>query len=125
MPSSSGTTPLEVSRYIGEVLQRQRALIDAAKDAELRARELRRAADRTEARAYLRTDGPAHAKKYHATLDPEFARMSGEADVAEVTVKHLRDLIRLCGDEMDGARTAAATLRKEFEVMGLHSTDGA
>jgi hypothetical protein len=125
MPSDSGTTPLEVSRYIGTVLRRQRGLIDAVKDAELRARELRREADKAEARAYLRTDGPAHAKKYHAGLDPDFDRMSREADVAEVTVKHLRDLIRLCGDEMDGARTAAATLRKEFEVMGLHSADGA
>lgn len=122
--SGSGTTPLEVSRYIGQVLRQQRALLEEIKAAELDAREKRREADKAEARAYLRAEGPAHEKKYRATLDETFDRLGGAADVAEVTVKYLRDRIRLCGDELDGARTAAATLRKEFETFGI-SDEGA
>lgn len=113
------TTPLAVSQYIGEVLRRQRALIEELKPAEERARELRREAKKAEARAYLRAEGPAHERRYKAALDEVADRADGEADVAEVAVKYLRDRLRLCGDEIDGARTTAATLRKEFETLGM------
>jgi predicted nucleic acid-binding Zn-ribbon protein len=119
------TTPLEVTQYIGQILRRKRALLDETHTAELRARELRRAADRAEARAYISAEGPAHAKKYMATLDKTFQAAEAEADVAESALKYLRDRIRHCGDELEGARTAAATLRAEFGVMGLHGNDGA
>jgi hypothetical protein len=123
---SHPTTPLEVQQYIGKVLRRKRALLDEAHRADLDAREKRREADKAEARAWLTATGSnKELREASVNLDPVVDRMRGEADVAEALVRHLRNMIVHCGDELDGARTAAATIRKEFEVLGLTHHEGA
>lgn len=123
---SAPTTPLAVQQYIGNVLRRKRALLDEAHTADLDAREKRREADKAEARAWLKATGSnKELREASVDLDPVVDRMRAEADVAEALVRHLRNMVAHCGDELDGARTAAATIRKEFEVLGLNGQDGA
>lgn len=118
------TTPLAVQQYIGTVLRRKRALLDEAYRADVDAREKRREADKAEARAFIRAEGSVQARQAAVDLDETVDRMRAEADVAEALVRHLRGMVAHCGDELDGARTAAATIRKEFEVLGLNREDG-
>lgn len=122
---SAPTTPLAVQQYIGSVLRRKRALLDEAYRADVDAREKRREADKAEARAWLKATGSNRdLREASVDLDPVVDRMRAEADVAEALVRHLRNMVSHCGDELDGARTAAATIRKEFEVLGLSGGDG-
>lgn len=116
---------MAVQKYIGQVLRRKRALLDESFAADKDAREKRREADKAEARVFLRVSGSVDARKAQVDLDEEVDRLRGEADVAEAIVRHLRGLIFHCSDELDASRTAAATVRKEFEVSGLSSEDGA
>lgn len=112
-------TPLEVTTYIGKVLRNKRALLDQLHVADLRARELRREATKAEARSWLSQEGSIPARKYKMQNDPAVDAARAQADVAEAAMWHLRGLIAQCGDEIEGARTAAATLRAEFSVLGM------
>lgn len=118
------TTPLAVQRYIGAVLRRKRGLIDSLKEAEQSARDLRREADKAEAHAYLRAQGSIPEREAKVDQDERVDTLRAQADTAEVLVKHLRQMVAHAGDELDGARTAAATLRKEFDVLGLNGEEG-
>ena len=117
--SDEPTTPRGVTEYIGRVLRRKAALLESLYEAELDAREKRREADKSEAHAFLKATGSIPARKYTVDVDPIVDQLREQADVAEVLVLHLRRTITHCGDEIDGARTAAATLRAEFSVLGM------
>ena len=114
-------SPAEISQYIGKVLRHKRSLLDTLHVADEDARAKRREADKAEARCYLNAGGSIPERKYRADLDPVVDAARGEADVAEAMVAHLRRLVAQCADELDGARTAAATVRAELGVLGLTS----
>lgn len=113
------TSPKAVTQYIGTVLRRKRGLIEGLKDVELDARAKRREADRAEASCFLNAEGSIPARKYKTDVDKTVETARAEADVAEVQVAYMRRMVAHCADEIDGARTAAATLRQEFTTLGL------
>lgn len=112
-------SPREVTRYIGTVLRRQRALIDELHRAELEAYERRHEADVTQAHAYLKAEGTGPVRNAILLTDKLVQGLMLDAKRAEIVVNHLKRQLSHCKDELDGARTAAATLRAEFSVMGL------
>lgn len=116
---SEPTSPLAVSKYIGQTLRRKRELLDTLHETGVDARAKRAAATRAESRAFLEADGAMEVRKHKSRVDPVVIKYQDEADVSEELVKHLTLMVKHCGDELDGARTAAATLRAEFTVMGL------
>lgn len=113
------TTPAEVTAYIGRILRRKRDLIETLRSAELDARANRRAADKVEAHAFLNASGSIPARKAQLDGDTTVEQYRADADVAEVMVDYLRRMVRQCSDEIDGARTAAASIRAEFSVLHL------
>jgi len=112
-------SPLEVTRYIGTILRRKRALLDELHQAELDAWEKRHECDVQLAHTFLRAEGSIPQKDAIVEIDKVIRRLKDEAKIAELAVKHLMRMVGQCNDELDGARTAAATLRAEFSVMGL------
>lgn len=94
-------------------------MLDTLRDADLDARNKRRGADTAEARCFLNAEGSIPARKYQIDTDAHVDELRQAADVAEVLVGHLRRMIAHHAEEIEGARTVAATLRQEYTVLGL------
>jgi hypothetical protein len=115
--SAPPATPQDINRYIGDVLRRKRSLLDQLHQSDLDAREKRRIADRTEGKCFLSADGSIPARKAIVDTDATVDRTRAEADVAEALTAHLRRMVAHCEDEIDGARTAAASIRAELKAL--------
>jgi hypothetical protein len=124
MTEAPPATPAEVTKYIGTVLRRQRALIDELRVAELEAYDRRQESDVAVAHAYLQAEGSIPEREHIVNTDLSVQQVRREAKRAEIVVAHLKRMLRHCGDELDGARTAAATLRAEFSVLGMTDEGG-
>lgn len=86
-------------------METYRRFVAELKDAELDARAKRADATVAESRAFLEAEGAMDARRHIARSDPKVAELSLAADVAEVTVNHLKRCIAGCQVQIDVYRS--------------------
>jgi hypothetical protein len=68
------------------------------------------------AHAYLRADGPAHAKKYHAELETD--RERHKRDVADAAYRHADRQAKALDAELRAWQSVGASVRSMYGVAG-------
>jgi hypothetical protein len=104
--------PVAVEQSIHELIDRIARGIPIVSNAEARAREAVRRYDVALAEAYLRHDGPAHEKKYAATIATQ--RVRAEADVAELAYRHAERTSKSLEAQLRAWQSIGASVREMY-----------
>jgi hypothetical protein len=76
--------------------------------------------DKAEAIAYLALDGiPAHARKYHVTLNEDVIAARDARDVAEAAYKLLDRNMKAVQGELDAYRSIGTSVRQAYQSAGV------
>lgn len=108
--------PVDIEREISAVANDIARGVPVVSNAEAKAREARRAYDVAFAHAYLDYQGPAHAKKYAATIATE--KELEAADVAEVAFKHAERTARALTEKLRAYQSIGASVRAMYQTPG-------
>jgi hypothetical protein len=108
--------PVEIEQQIGAVANDIARGVPLVSNAEAKAREARRVYDVAFAHAYLDHQGPAHAKKYAATIATE--KELEAADVAEVAFKHAERTARALTEKLRAYQSIGASVRAMYSTPG-------
>jgi hypothetical protein len=75
--------------------------------------------DKAEAVAYLGLEGvPAHARKYHVTLDEDVIAAREARDIAEAAYKLLDRNMKAVQGELDAYRSIGTSVRQAYQTAG-------
>jgi len=108
--------PVQVEQSIRTLANHIAKGVTVVSNAETKAREARRVYDLAFAFAYMNHKGPAHEKKYQATLDT--AAELEAADVAELAYKHAERTARALTEELRAWQSVGASVRAMYNVPG-------
>jgi hypothetical protein len=108
--------PVQVEQSIRTLANRIAKGVTVVSDAEAEARKARREYDVAFAHAYMDYTGPAHAKKYWATIQTE-AELEA-ADVAELAFRHAERTARALTEELRAWQSVGASVRAMYNVPG-------
>ncbi|MEV1294486.1 hypothetical protein [Pseudonocardia sp. NPDC049635] len=106
--------PVESEAAIRKVARMIWTGVRVVTDAEEKFQEKEAAYERAFARAYMEYRGPAHAKKYAATLATEQERW--ERDVAERAFNHARNLQKAKLVSLDAVRSVNTSVREMYRA---------
>jgi hypothetical protein len=113
---SDVVNPVQVENAIRSLANSISRGVIQVSNAEAGARTARRNYDVAFAHAYMDYTGPAHAKKYYATI-----RTEGEleaADVAELAFKHAERTARALTEELRAWQSLGASVRAMYQTPG-------
>jgi hypothetical protein len=105
--------PVDLEQKIQEISRRIHNGVHVVTNAEREAREKRRLYDHAFAQAYMRYDGPAHAKRYAAEVETTDQR--GVAEDAEVAFRHAERTARALENELRATQSIGASVRAMYQ----------
>lgn len=109
--------PVQVEQNIRSLASSIHRGVTVVSNAEAEARKGRREYDLAFAHAYMAHQGPAHEKKYQATIDT--AECLERADVAELAFKHADRTARALNEELRAWQSLGASVRSMYGVVGV------
>ena len=109
---TSHVNPVDIETAIRTCADRIHTGVGVVTNAEAKAREAARIYDRAFAQAYLKSEGPAHEKKYRAELltGPERDAL----DVAELAYKHAERTAKAIEAELRAWQSVGASVRAMY-----------
>ena len=108
--------PVQVEQNIRTLANNIARGVTVVSNTEAVAREARRKYDVAFAHAYMDYTGPAHAKKYWATIQTE-AELEA-ADVAELAFRHAERTARALTEELRAWQSVGASVRAMYGAPG-------
>lgn len=108
--------PVQVENAIRSLANSISRSVVAVSNAEAEARTARRTYDVAFAHAYMNYSGPAHAKKYQATIETE--QELEAADVAELAFRHAERTARALTEELRAWQSLGASVRAMYGAPG-------
>lgn len=112
----SDWNPVSVEQTINETVNEIAQGVNTASSAYDAYLTADREFDLAYARAYMRCDGPAHAKKYQAELDTEAERIA--RDAADVAYKLADKTNKALEQKLDAIRSIGVSVRQAYQVAG-------
>jgi hypothetical protein len=113
---SEHLNPVAVEHSIRTLIDSIAKGVPIVSAAEYGAREAKRKYDLALARAYLEHNGPAHEKKYAATLATEQERT--EYDIADVTYSDAERISKALEAQLRGWQSLGASVREMYATGG-------
>ena len=113
----------ETMLLMGKQMEQYHALVMQLHKAELDARAKRADATVAESSVFLRTEGTVDTRKHTAKADDKVVELSLAADVAEVTVNHLKRCIAGCQTQIDVYRSQGSWQKAELSTLGSKPQD--
>ncbi|MFJ4653800.1 hypothetical protein ACIP5Y_21245 [Nocardia sp. NPDC088792] len=108
--------PNEAVLHLADLARQLDRVTNELNEADVTAVHAREAAKLAEAHAFLCAQGSVDARKAQATVATAEARLA--AEVADATVRGLRNSVRTLQTRIDVGRTYGATLRSEIALAG-------
>lgn len=112
----SELNPVSVEKAILEIVNEISDAIIQGRDALSNMLAAKRAFEQAEARAYMRYEGAAHAKKYAAILATEQEAI--DRDAAEVAFRFVDRTARALEKKLDAYRSLGAFVRQAYAEAG-------
>lgn len=112
----SDWNPVSVEQTINETVNEIAQGVNTASSAYDAYLTADREFDLAYARAYMRFDGPAHAKKYQAELDTETERIA--RDAADVAYRLADKTNKALEQKLDAIRSIGVSVRQAYQVAG-------
>lgn len=108
-------TPNAIVRQLSELGRELDMTVEMMRDAETDAAEKRHAADMTESRAFVSSEGAMDMRKHLARIAAD--QIEGEALVAEALARYLKTKIRSIETRIEIGRSLGAALRAELTAL--------
>ena len=109
--------PVQVEQNIRSLASSIHRGVTVVSNAEVEARKGRREYDLAFAHAYMAHQGPAHEKKYQATIDT--AEHLERADVAELAFKHADRTARALTEELRAWQSVNRSIMTMYGAVGV------